>query len=304
MPQPWEASALNIEGVAIDRGLELEYEVVSALDRSRLHRSCLLALHPAVPAEGQIEPASAWVLVIRGQKQTQVLIPELEKVCIDGSCLIVKQVPMIPAPPPAFTPYLPFPGYNAPPMFFSYPPNFPPQMVSNHPIGTRPLQKKSQQTSFQEKYTSILNEKTAIERNNTAYKSSPVQSVNGCFLFVGNIPFSSSYSSLLHFLRRDLSGVERVELQTNHVGESRGFAIVTVKDEQTAVSLIELYDGTEFEGRKLTIRRDRRPPFSQRGESKFGLHDRNHQVSLPVLDSQKEAEIARELVETIRNLHK
>lgn len=103
--------------------------------------------------------------------------------------------------------------------------------------------------------------------------------VNPCRLFVGNIPFLSTWPSLKNFLVASVLAAEphasldilRVEIpmQTSSStdemplrGSSRGFAIVTTGNQESSELLIELTNDAVFEGRSLTVRYDRFPDFN------------------------------------------
>lgn len=103
--------------------------------------------------------------------------------------------------------------------------------------------------------------------------------VNPCRLFVGNIPFLSTWPSLKNFLVASVFAAEphasldifRVEIpmQTSSStdemllrGSSRGFAIVTTGNQETSELLIKLTNDTVFEGRSLTVRYDRFPDYN------------------------------------------
>lgn len=101
--------------------------------------------------------------------------------------------------------------------------------------------------------------------------------VNPCRLFVGNVPFLSTWSALKGFLVSTISQFEphaslniiRVEIpmqtatdETGHRSSSRGFAIVTTSNEDTSAKLIEHANEEVFEGRKLTVRYDQFPDFN------------------------------------------
>lgn len=103
--------------------------------------------------------------------------------------------------------------------------------------------------------------------------------VNPRRLFIGNVPYSSSWLSLKLFLLSRTKALEpdtqlailRVEIPTHQPdlllgdfswNKSRGFAIVTTGDRQTSAKLIELFDNVDFEGRLLTVRYDRYPDFN------------------------------------------
>lgn len=104
----------------------------------------------------------------------------------------------------------------------------------------------------------------------------PIQ-VNPCRVFVGNIPFQSTWPSLKNFLVAAVSSaapaisvhIRRVEIPMHKPSESdmaprlsRGFAIVTTGDQASSDILIEHTNNAVFEGRALTVRYDRFPDFN------------------------------------------
>ncbi|KAG5422187.1 hypothetical protein I9W82_001282 [Candida metapsilosis] len=107
-------------------------------------------------------------------------------------------------------------------------------------------------------------------------------------LFVGNVPYTSTWASLRRFLIERANEIDpdnnisilRVEIPVSHmslnegffygqggigqpqiVSRSRGFAIVTTKSRASSEKLIKLLNNVEFEGRALTIRYDKFPQF-------------------------------------------
>lgn len=89
-------------------------------------------------------------------------------------------------------------------------------------------------------------------------------------LFVGNIPFATTWYELKAHLG-SCGPVTHVEIQTNDVGDSLGFALVTFEDEDTARKAIDLFDGKMFEGRALKVHYDRVPPRKH-----YNQHHNNH----------------------------
>ncbi|EMG46049.1 hypothetical protein G210_3725 [Candida maltosa Xu316] len=112
--------------------------------------------------------------------------------------------------------------------------------------------------------------------------------VNPTRLFVGNVPYRSTWSSLKQFLvdksnelipNNNIS-ILRVEIPMQPLSRStsmyfyqqsrpqpvvpktRGFAIVTTGDLESSEKLIELFNNMEFEGRSLTVRFDKFPDYN------------------------------------------
>ena len=112
--------------------------------------------------------------------------------------------------------------------------------------------------------------------------------VNARRLFVGNVPYSSNWTSLKNFLINKSNELEpdtnisilRVEIPVHQVPrsepyymfpigrglasatKSKGFAIVTTGDRHSSEKLIELLNNVEFEGRSLTVRYDKYPEYN------------------------------------------
>ncbi len=72
-------------------------------------------------------------------------------------------------------------------------------------------------------------------------------------LYVGNLPFSSTESGIEE-LFSNVGKVEEVALiKDRTTGKSRGFAFVTLSTQEEAEKGIEIFDGKDFEGRKLVV---------------------------------------------------
>lgn len=78
-------------------------------------------------------------------------------------------------------------------------------------------------------------------------------------LFIGNIPFNSSFHSLWLFLTHGGEEVRLRELQlkTDSSGLSRGFAVGITDGEESSRELIGRFNGREFENRRLIVRFDK-----------------------------------------------
>ena len=150
--------------------------------------------------------------------------------------------------------------------------------------------------------TSDPNEDNDIFNSNPENTEEPLK-VNPCRLFIGNVPYSSTWMSLKNFfvqrskitrpefnmsiLRVEIpmnspgqgntfgNGVERINMisespkstslgvpQLQSISKSRGFAIVTTGNAESADALIALFDNEEFEGRSITVRYDKFPEFN------------------------------------------
>ena len=82
-------------------------------------------------------------------------------------------------------------------------------------------------------------------------------------IYVGNLSFDTSDQSL-EGLFSNYGEVEEVAVITDReTGRPRGFAFVTMKDEESGRKAIEATNGQEFEGRTLNVNEAR--PREQRG---------------------------------------
>jgi RNA recognition motif-containing protein len=86
----------------------------------------------------------------------------------------------------------------------------------------------------------------------------------GCPLFVGNLPFSTSWQDLKD-LFRETGNVLRADIILNHDGRSKGCGTVVMETREQADNAIRMFDRYEFGGRALEVRDDKfsggkRPP--------------------------------------------
>ena len=70
-------------------------------------------------------------------------------------------------------------------------------------------------------------------------------------LYIGNIPFTSTDDDLREYFS-EFGEVTDIFLPVNKYGEPRGFAFISVKEED-ADGVIEATDGMEFMGRTLVV---------------------------------------------------
>ncbi|ODV83376.1 hypothetical protein CANARDRAFT_25028 [[Candida] arabinofermentans NRRL YB-2248] len=90
--------------------------------------------------------------------------------------------------------------------------------------------------------------------------------VNPMRLFIGNIPFTSTYASLsAHLNSIPKISLSQLFLKTQINGASKGFAIALCYNEHDAVELIKNFNGVSFEGRELVVRFDQLPGVVLRG---------------------------------------
>jgi cold-inducible RNA-binding protein len=89
----------------------------------------------------------------------------------------------------------------------------------------------------------------------------------GTKLYIGNLPFSAS-SSTLESLFAPIGKVESVNIITDRdSGRSKGFAFVEMSSQAEAEQCISRLNGQELEGRQITVAEAR--PQAPRGD-RFG----------------------------------
>ena len=72
-------------------------------------------------------------------------------------------------------------------------------------------------------------------------------------LFVGNLPFSATDESLMQMFQQ-AGQVESARVVTDRdTGRNKGFGFVEMSTEQEAADAITKFNGTDFEGRTLTV---------------------------------------------------
>ncbi len=83
-------------------------------------------------------------------------------------------------------------------------------------------------------------------------------------LYVGNLPFKATQESLAELFGQ-YGTVSEVFIATDReTGRSRGFAFVTMADDEAAKQAIEKANGQPFDGRNLTVN-EARPPATGGG---------------------------------------
>ena len=85
-------------------------------------------------------------------------------------------------------------------------------------------------------------------------------------LYVGGIPYNSTEDEIKGYFA-EAGEVAAVTIITDrYTGRSRGFGFVEMADEEGGKKAIEMFDGKEYEGRKLTVNVAR--PREERGNSR------------------------------------
>ncbi|CAD2216823.1 RNA-binding protein [Angomonas deanei] len=79
------------------------------------------------------------------------------------------------------------------------------------------------------------------------------RSNQGTILFVGNLPFSTPWQNVKdHF--KQAGKVRYTDLIADRHGRPKGSALVTMMNEEGAANAIQMFNETEFEGRRLIVR--------------------------------------------------
>jgi len=85
-------------------------------------------------------------------------------------------------------------------------------------------------------------------------------------LYVGGIPYSSTEEEIKSTFSEAGEVASVMIISDRYTGRSRGFGFVEMANEEDAKKAIELFDGKDFEGRKLTVNVAR--PREERGNSR------------------------------------
>ena len=83
-------------------------------------------------------------------------------------------------------------------------------------------------------------------------------------IYVGNLPYSSTSSSLRTEFEAYGTVGDATVLQDNETGRSRGFGFVEMSDAEEAQKAIAELNGKDWEGRALTVN-EARPQASRSG---------------------------------------
>ena len=79
-------------------------------------------------------------------------------------------------------------------------------------------------------------------------------------VFVGNLPFETTWQQLKDFVRDNCTGggVDRVEIMETPQGRSKGWGLVSFAHARDAAEAVRLLHGRDFQGRTLQVREDRK----------------------------------------------
>jgi len=87
-------------------------------------------------------------------------------------------------------------------------------------------------------------------------------------LYVGNLPYSTKGEDLQTAFGQAGTVESAVVITDRNSGRSKGFGFVEMADDEGAAKAIEMFNGQEFEGRKLVVNEARpmeeRPPRGDR----------------------------------------
>ena len=72
-------------------------------------------------------------------------------------------------------------------------------------------------------------------------------------LYVGGIPYSSTEAALGELFSKAGTVVSSAIIIDRMTGRSKGFGFVEMASDEEAQAAINMYDGQDFEGRKLTV---------------------------------------------------
>ena len=97
----------------------------------------------------------------------------------------------------------------------------------------------------------------------------------GARLYIGNLSFETNEETLRDALGQDGRSVKEVTIMADRdTGRPRGFAFAEMGSDQDAQAAIQALDGTDLNGRSLTVNEAReRQPRSGGGR---GSHDRGN----------------------------
>lgn len=92
-------------------------------------------------------------------------------------------------------------------------------------------------------------------------------------LFIGGLPFSIDDQALVALFSKHGKVESANVIMDRMTNQSKGFGFVDMGSEQEAQAAIKALDGTEVEGRKITVNIAR--PREERPSGNFGRRDNN-----------------------------
>jgi len=91
-------------------------------------------------------------------------------------------------------------------------------------------------------------------------------------LYVGGIPYTSTEATLTEAFSKAGSVVSAAIIIDRMTGRSKGFGFVEMSSEEEAQKAIDMFNGQDFEGRKLTVNVAR--PLEPRNGNGGGMNRR------------------------------
>jgi RNA recognition motif-containing protein len=93
-------------------------------------------------------------------------------------------------------------------------------------------------------------------------------------LYIGGLPYSTTQDELQEAFAKAGAVVSTSIIMDKMTGRSRGFGFVEMGSDDDAQKAIEMWNGQDFGGRKLTVNEakplEARPPRREGGGSRFG----------------------------------
>jgi cold-inducible RNA-binding protein len=93
-------------------------------------------------------------------------------------------------------------------------------------------------------------------------------------LYIGGLPYSTTQDELQEAFAKAGAVVSTSIIMDKMTGRSRGFGFVEMGSDSDAQAAIEMWNGKDFDGRKLTVNEakplEARPPRREGGGSRFG----------------------------------
>jgi cold-inducible RNA-binding protein len=93
-------------------------------------------------------------------------------------------------------------------------------------------------------------------------------------LYIGGLPYSTTQDELQDAFAKAGAVVSTSIIMDKMTGRSRGFGFVEMSSDAEAQAAIEMWNGKDFDGRKLTVNEakplEARPPRREGGGSRFG----------------------------------
>lgn len=91
-------------------------------------------------------------------------------------------------------------------------------------------------------------------------------------LYVGGLPYSSTEDDVKQLFSQAGAVASAAIIMDRELGRSKGFGFVEMENDADAQTAISMFDGKDFEGRKLTVNEAR--PREERSDRPFRRDDR------------------------------